>query len=153
MFKNILGEKRGLTLIEVLVTVVIAGIIFSVALSLQFFGLRSYSMGTSQAEVQQNARLINEVIRNELRNATSVGDEEKENLKELNFSSNTLFFGNTSFELEGISNVSLARKTNRTLEITVKGNGYELVNEVYLNNYALPEGIDLNFPLVYTLPD
>ena len=149
-----INDQKGFTVVDVLITLVIAVIVFSLALSLQFFGVQSYNRGTSQAEVQQNARLIDEVIRKELRNATSIGTGSKT----LNFSSNILSFGNVSFELDGIDNISLStagEKANDSFKIlryTITGNGYSFVNEVLLNNTSIPEGMNLNFPLNYNTP-
>lgn len=145
---KILRKKDGLSIVEVLIVLVISGIVIALAVSLQFFGLRSYSMGTSQAEVQQNARIIDEVIRREIRNATAIGNGDEQ----FNFSSNTLTFANASFELDGISSISFVRKDSSTLQYTITGRGYQLVNEIFLNNVSIPSGIDLSLPLSYQPP-
>lgn len=150
-------NKNGFTVVELLITIVIAAIVFSLALSLQFFGVRSYSMGTSQAEVQQNARLIDEVIRRELRNAIYIGNDPSNGVRTINFSNDTLQYGkqnetNVFFELEGITNITFNRKEERILGYTIKGNGYELKNEILLNNLTLEEGISIGFPIYYRLP-
>lgn len=139
-------NKDGLTVVEVLITVVIAGIIFSLALSLQFFGLRSFIGGTTQAEIQQDARLADEIIRKQLRNAIYLGTTENNASRKLVFSNNnTISFGKIggqkiSFELSGIGKIILSNVNNgkNVLNIRIEGdkNEYLFSNDILLNNYG-----------------
>lgn len=166
---NNLRSNKGLTLIEVLLAIIIATIVFGVALSLQLFGVRSFSMGTSQAEIQQNARLMDEVIRKELRNAVYIGIDEEYTVgnndrtasNKLTFVDNKLRFGengNTVFEFNVIETVAFEAENEKTLKITITGldSDYVLTNVINLNNTNIPTSLDIDLSstdLFYDLPD
>lgn len=130
------NNKKGMTLIELLLAIVIAAIIFGVAFSLQFFGLQSFNIGTSRAYIQQDARLADEIIRRELRNATSFSGS-----RTISFDGETLSYGeNSQVQVEKINTIRL-EKDGQLLNITITGDDYELENQILLNNVD-PEGDD-----------
>ena len=161
-------NSQGFTLIEILITIIIASIVFGVAFSLQFFGLRTFSMGSSQAEVQQSARIVEEVLRKELRNAVYIGDtqiyfvgeEEKTAPNYLSFSGQTLSFGengSSKLFIEGIQSISISNKDQKTLSIVITGTGnsFELSNEIFLNNTSISNDFNLDLDsetLYYSYP-
>jgi len=140
MMINRIKDKKGLTLIEVLLVILIAGLVFGVALSLQVFGLRSFSIGTNQAELQQQARLVDEVLRSELRNAVYLSTNNNNTARELYFENGTINFGldgQRSLNVEVLEEIEFNQGNNGDdiLIFTIKVNGYEFKNKVLLNNF------------------
>lgn len=62
-------EEKGLTLVEMIIAISIMGFVLALAYLLFFFGNSSFDRGTAQAHVQQNVRLVDELLKRELRNA------------------------------------------------------------------------------------
>lgn len=85
-------DSRGITLVEVLITLAVAGILLSAAFSLQIFGVRSFTKGVGRATVQQETRILETIIERELRNAGYVGTHD-DNPKAIHLQGNTLYYG------------------------------------------------------------
>ena len=148
--KHIREENRGFTLIEIIITIAIASIIVAGIYSLQSFGLNTFNIGTSQAEIQQDARLIDEVFRREVRNAVYIGDSYTDSegigaTREMFLSGNNFHYGEASalnlFNVRGISNFDVV--------LTSFDNGsnilrYEIVIETNRNDYNFDNSILLN---------
>ncbi len=77
--RNIISSEKGLTLIELLIALLIAGMVTSLVFSLFFSGMRTFDDGTTRANLQQNARLVGEHLKGELRNAVSLEVKEGNN--------------------------------------------------------------------------
>ncbi len=72
MFKAGLNNSKGITLVELVVSLAILGIVLSVIFSLFIYGTKSFSIGTNQYDVQSEARLTTDALIEELRFATSL---------------------------------------------------------------------------------
>jgi len=170
MMINRINNKKGLTLIEVLLAIVIAALVFGVAFSLQVFGLRSFGIGTTQAELQQQARLVDEVLRSELRNAVYLSTNNNNNAaRELYFENGNINFGidgQRSLNVGVLEEIEINQGNNgddgnnNILFFTIRVNGYEFNNKILLNNYKdemgsigekVMDGIN-NVRIYYSLP-
>jgi len=159
MSKFIINNK-GVTVVELLLVIAIGGLILGMALSLQNFGLRSFIVGTSQAEIQQNARLIDEIIRREIRNADKIDltDNGGALNKKMEFDSNNNRFlfgesGSNYVEIEGIENVTfVADENDRIIRFLIEGvrDNFVFSNEVYLNNTYINQ--EINSSQLFYLP-
>ena len=69
--------NNGFTLVELLVVIAVAGLLLTVVLSLLLSGFENFNLGTDRAESQNDVRLVENIVHNELRNARSikVGDD------------------------------------------------------------------------------
>jgi prepilin-type N-terminal cleavage/methylation domain-containing protein len=65
-------DQRGFTLTELLVVMAVLGLVMAGVFVIQQQGMRSYLMGASRVEVQQNARTTLELLVRELRSAQTV---------------------------------------------------------------------------------
>ncbi|HAP32416.1 MAG TPA: hypothetical protein DCQ14_05110 [Firmicutes bacterium] len=70
--RGLAGNNKGITLIELLIAVALTGMIMSLGYALYFFGTGSFERGTAQAQAQHNARLADEYLKAELRNALRI---------------------------------------------------------------------------------
>lgn len=71
MFR-LLNQKKGITLIELLITLALIGIVIAIILSLQLFSLSAFSKGDDQSNIQDRIRLAAGYITKELRNAYTI---------------------------------------------------------------------------------
>jgi prepilin-type N-terminal cleavage/methylation domain-containing protein len=69
---NFLHDKRGFTLIELIVVMAIVGLIITMAFSFYVFGSNTLTIGENQSNVQHNVRMAAKYITNELRIARTV---------------------------------------------------------------------------------
>ncbi|OHW62543.1 hypothetical protein EUAN_11080 [Andreesenia angusta] len=60
-------NKKGLTLLEVIITIAIVSIIIPVAFSVLGFGNKTFNSGISRRDIQQNVRNISTVMVDEIR--------------------------------------------------------------------------------------
>jgi len=147
-----LFNKKGFTLVELLLVILIGGIVLILALSLQGFSIRSYNLGTSRAEIQQSARLIDEVLKNELRNAMEISQSDNGLPREvrLDTGEDKLFYGENGdnfLATTGIESVNFEAEGEQALLFTITGGGYTFSKVIYLNNTSIP--IDLNTSELY----
>ncbi|AOT68179.1 immunoglobulin-like domain-containing protein [Geosporobacter ferrireducens] len=70
--KRPLNNSRGITLIELLITLAIISIVTLVISSFQIFGIRTFNIGQSQTRVQHNIRMTADYITKEMRYAYTV---------------------------------------------------------------------------------
>lgn len=169
IFRKTIKNKDGITVLEILLAVLIALTIFGVAYSLQIFGLRSFFLGTQTADLQQKARLIDQIIRNELRNAQPLKFTTFDNAKALWLGSDDLFYydNNKSVNVAGIDWVKIKTKVvsegdnpRFMLEYEIKGGSQvEYSNQILLNNIMDLADIEIdeilvtvNQKLYYKLP-
>lgn len=155
------GKNRGITLVEVLLTLAIAGILLSFAYSFQIFGLRNFFMGVSQADMQQTARMIDEVIRNhsQIRNAVKIGVGNKQ----LFIENGKLYFGEVSDARHLVLNTpelievefSPDGEESKFINYTITVGSYSLSNRILLNNTEYEETALINLtndPFLYSIP-
>ncbi len=62
-------NQRGVTLIEVMIGIAIAGIIFQIILSFYIFGSRAFNLGEVQSDLQNKTRIAARSLTKELRYA------------------------------------------------------------------------------------
>ena len=65
-------RKRGITLIELIIVIAILGLVISLGFSFVIFGQNIFGKGSTQAEIQSELRLANDIVKNELRYATVI---------------------------------------------------------------------------------
>jgi len=70
--KSLLYSNKGITLVELLIVIALMSIVIMGATSAFIFGQRTFSKGSDQYELQNNARFAVEEISNELRFATKI---------------------------------------------------------------------------------
>jgi prepilin-type N-terminal cleavage/methylation domain-containing protein len=71
--KYIIAAKyKGFTLVEVILSMALLGLIVSLAFSLFFFGLNTFGLGEKQADVQFDVRMASQFISHEVRYAKEV---------------------------------------------------------------------------------
>jgi prepilin-type N-terminal cleavage/methylation domain-containing protein len=66
------SNKRGVTLIELIVALAILTVIIAVGFSFYFFGSKTFSRGETIASIQFDVRMSTDFITREVRNATEV---------------------------------------------------------------------------------
>lgn len=77
MLKNrIILNRRGVTLIELIIALGILGIVLAVAFSLFSFNLRTFGSGEVRSEVQFDVRMAAEHITYQVRNAREISTSE-----------------------------------------------------------------------------
>ena len=64
--------QSGVTLVELLLVLVVIGFVMAAAASFLSFGTRTFSISSSQARVQQEARLASTMVSQDLRTAIEV---------------------------------------------------------------------------------
>jgi len=67
-----LKDDRGVTLVELILVIAVVGFVMAAALSFFLFGTRTFTLGSSQARVQQEARLATTIVSQDLRTAVQV---------------------------------------------------------------------------------
>lgn len=65
-------NKKGVTLIELLIVLAILGIALSLGFSFSIFGMRTFDGGINKSEIQFDARMVSKFLTDELRNAISL---------------------------------------------------------------------------------
>ncbi len=76
MIKKILNDNKGFSLVELLVATVILLIVLLLGYALFSSGVLSYDAGVSRARLQQNVRQVENGLRNELRNAVFISEDD-----------------------------------------------------------------------------
>ncbi len=153
---RLLRNKNGLTLVESVVTMAIIGILLSIVFSVHISGTKMTGKGSTQADVQNDVRLVANYITSQLRTANSVEilsalpatlDIQK---KYFYVSSNTIkhytlgadndLLHETSADflplLEFEKNASNGKVLNFTIECTYKGQNYNIESEILAQNIA-----------------
>lgn len=93
-------KNNGFTLVELLVVIAIAGLLLTVVLSLLLSGFENFNLGTDRAEIQNDIRLVENIIHNELRNAMYVKIDDLGSLEEdedTTLENHTIEFKNGAF--------------------------------------------------------
>lgn len=144
----VINNNKGFTLIEILLVLVIGATIIGAAFSLQLFGWRSFNIGTSQASLQQQARLIDEIIRSQIRNVRYIGFEKNDSNRNLNLTNDFFQFGFSS----NLTTINLHNIDSIAIEFDSISNNmlrYQIIvqeanNEFVLSNSLLLNNIQLN---------
>lgn len=71
MLKHLKGQK-GVTLVELILVIAVLGFVMAAALSFFLFGTRTFTLGSNQARIQQEARLATTIVAADLRTALNV---------------------------------------------------------------------------------
>jgi|GEM_PF-2388056 len=145
--RSLPGDNKGLTLIELLIALALTGMILSLGYTLYFFGTGSFERGTAQAQAQHNARLADEYLKAELRNALKIEIAKAGREGEFDgyfhlaegslIKSGERVTGNTLIDLA----VSIIKEGNRAIleyRITSSDHNEEFVfsNQILLNNIS-----------------
>ena len=89
-------NNKGITLIELLIGISLLVIVISIAFLLYFFGITSFSLGTSRGDVQQNARMAADFITSEVRLAETVEILGSNDIEDLDGNFHYIFLENGS---------------------------------------------------------
>jgi len=132
--------------------------------SIYSFAVGTLDKGRLQSEIQQEVRLVDQIIRNELRFATDleteVEVEKKEDYQQIKFQGNKLHFSdNSKIRFEFISQINfqlieIKDKNTVLLEYQVKGNktAVNLGKQIFLDNITgkkIAEKALLEFDKIY----
>jgi len=74
IFKKLRNDK-GVTMVELILVIVVVGFVMAAALSFFLFGTRTFTLGSNQAKIQQEARLATTIVSQDLRTAINVRAE------------------------------------------------------------------------------
>ncbi|MDD4169480.1 MAG: prepilin-type N-terminal cleavage/methylation domain-containing protein [Desulfotomaculaceae bacterium] len=75
---KLLDNKKGLTIVELMITLAILLIVIGASYSFYFYVVRAFDIGTKQSDVQQNVRLAKNIIDNKVRSANYIAITESE---------------------------------------------------------------------------
>ncbi len=118
MINKILNDNKGFTLVELLVAMVILLIVLLLGYALFSSGVLSYEAGTYRARLQQNVRQVENGLRNELRNAVFISEEDNyhgdREIYELELNDGHLWANNWQMTSDGV-----------ITEVTISIEGYE----------------------------
>ena len=154
--QRLLRNKNGLTLVEAIVTMAIIGILLSMVFSVHISGTKMTGKGSTQADVQNDVRLVANYITSQIRTANSVEilsalpatlDIQK---KYFYVSGNTVkhFTLGTDIDLlhetsvgfipllEFEKNAGNGKVLNFAIECTYKGQNYSIESEILAQNIA-----------------
>lgn len=138
MKKQYLKNEKGLTLVELLVSLAILSIVLALAYSLFFHNFQVFDRGEAQSEIQYEVRMVSDYITRELRNAKKVSltntDIDYDNKLDLDgFQERYSTINELDFSLENLNgryyiNYRILGKSSR------RNNEYEIESRVLLNN-------------------
>lgn len=74
--KNIIKNNKGITLIELIITIAIMAIVIQTIYSIFFVGNKSFNISKNKGFAQQEARIAMDIINKELRTAKEISKEE-----------------------------------------------------------------------------
>lgn len=139
------SKSKGLTLVEVVIAGAILGIVISLGFMVYFFITRSFDTGVVQTQIQQQARIIDEYLKKELRNTERIvlAGEGQEEVFDGSFKiKNNIFYkGDTSVTEGVITDIRVSISTEFELPLLIyevtgfeEGQEYLFANQVLLNN-------------------
>lgn len=135
---NILKSNQGITLVELLITLALLGIVLALGFNYYFFGSRTFEEGETRANVQREMRLAADDITRQLRLAHSV--EFKNDVEEdLEEGDNFIFFD----EDDGIIHRYYDEEKEEEVERIILDRSFEEIEygfEFLLNNDNNNEG-------------
>jgi len=151
-----LPNDKGLTIVELLIAIALLLIVLSLGFSLFFFGTGSFETGTARAGAQQQARLVDEYFKAELRNAGRISfqddviDNWEHNFK---LEDKVLYNSGNKITEKAINDVQIRLEseeqdgeTRYLLDYVIHsefdGREYTLENQILLNNIYSQEQID-----------
>ncbi|SHI69402.1 prepilin-type N-terminal cleavage/methylation domain-containing protein [Dethiosulfatibacter aminovorans DSM 17477] len=146
-------NTKGLTLVELLISLSIVAMVISVTVMMSLIGLRSFSMSMAQSDIQYEVRRASAYITEELRNSTKISTTDS-GLDDIVI--DDLIDGNDSLS----SNIKI---DNNVLTLYIKADkvgvgtnintSYDLTTEILLNNYSTTMSpIDVT-TIYYSSPD
>ena len=123
-------KKKGFTLIEVVVTIALIGIIIPVIYNFISFGGNVFSKGTSKAESQNDVNLIAYKISNQLRTVSEISLTAKTGYTEYNVKSEHPNIDGIAYTLSKVNDTYM-------LNFSISESTHQVVSEIALNNVAL----------------
>lgn len=133
---NKIKNTKGLTLVELLISLAIVGMVISVTVMMSLMGLRAFSMSMAQSDIQYEVRRASAYITEELRNATIISTTDS-SLDDIVI--DDIIDGNDSLSsnIEIDDNVlTLYIKADKVGSGTNINTSYDLTTEILLNNYS-----------------
>ncbi|ACV63980.1 hypothetical protein Dtox_3245 [Desulfofarcimen acetoxidans DSM 771] len=146
MVKLSLNDK-GFTLVELLIALALISLVIVLSYTLYFYSFNSFNIGTSQANLQQNARLVDEELEKWLRNAgeLEISSENKTGYDgTLKLENNTFLSNDKAITDNSISDVQfkINKESGKPIllyKILCKNGAqeYEFNNQILLNNVLI----------------
>lgn len=154
-YKYVVEKKKGLTLVELLISLALVGVVILLASSIYIFGLKIFDKGTTQSNVQDEIRVVGDFITKEIRNSVEITFNTPSNIKEYSMiylDKNVIKYkpegksleesvNKTGSIISGNNDLIFQTKNKNSkafLNFTIKGTGkqqsYTLNSEVFLNN-------------------
>ncbi|GAB6182087.1 hypothetical protein JCM14036_34060 [Desulfotomaculum defluvii] len=153
MTTKYLHEKIGLTLVEIMITLALLGIVLAVGYSFYFVGKNSFDQGESQSNIQRDIRSAAAKITKEIRNADQISNSPNtfsgQKYYSIRLEGNQIiidmvnsngFITRQSITSPVINTLFFELKPAKVLRFDVVGNNgkmskdYRISSEVYLNN-------------------
>ncbi|EYE89726.1 hypothetical protein Q428_01345 [Fervidicella metallireducens AeB] len=154
-YKYVVERKKGLTMVELLISLALIGVIILLVSSIYIFGVKIFDKGTTQSNIQVETTQAGDFITKELRNAVEITFNTPVNIRE--YSMIYLDKNIIKYKPEGKTLEESVNKTDAIildsndlsfqtrnknsmafLNFTIKGTGkqqsYLLNSEVLLNN-------------------
>ena len=129
-------NKKGITLVELLIAIALLSIVLAAAFNLFFFNNRLFVRGTSLSQVQFDVRMASQHVTKELRNSSEISTTNSSLTNTIDLSTLTdkyPLIKDVSFEID-------KRADSFVVLYTIQGsdandqNPYQLDTEVLLNN-------------------
>jgi type II secretory pathway pseudopilin PulG len=162
IIKEKISNKYGLSLVELIITLSLIGIVIVSAISMSLLGLRSFNIGRNQSNIQYEVRRATNEITDTMRNATNIKTSAFANCDSLDIDKliASQYDGEFSYEVEGNmlniivhadngkesynidSHVLLNNFSESIVTIGSKIIYFELPEEDYFSTLAIEEGND-----------
>jgi len=142
-------SKKGITLIEVIITIGILGIVLTAIFSFMINGLNTFGIGTDRADSQFDVRMISDFVLKDVRNANEIYTSEPANSDEyyrIYLDDNIVKYyhpDGTTFNKSqnNINNINFTIQKNTNKYILI----FEIKSELKTNNsFTLDSNVALN---------
>lgn len=149
-----LSNNRGITLIELIISIAIMGVIVLAIMSLFGFGNKSFIYSNKRSDLQNQVQLVSNIITEEIRNATEISLNDTSppfsdnTYNYITISGQKIILVNNGISTEKTEAIiteynpmfTLTELSNRnnivsfTIKGTIDGQDYEVTTKVALNN-------------------
>ncbi|WP_040378404.1 PilW family protein [Dethiobacter alkaliphilus] len=87
-----LSNNKGLSLVELIIVLILINVVLAIGYGYYYFGTRSFTVGESRADVQQNVRLATEFVANNVRFADDLEIFQIDDTEDLVYDKNFNYF-------------------------------------------------------------
>ncbi|MDW7667535.1 MAG: prepilin-type N-terminal cleavage/methylation domain-containing protein [Bacillota bacterium] len=152
---RIFNNRKGVTLLELIIALAIVGLVLTLAFNLFFFGNEIFAKGSDQYEVQHSVRLSLSSVTNEIRYASTLyiendkPDTFEDPYSYLYYENSSVYYSyidtddtrRTKTLGNDITSISFSKESDKLIEITLNGleqnQSYEIITEVGLPNMSI----------------